>query len=74
MTRIDAKVQPNMQNGVCSKFDEVSRSRDFNRFFIDQVYLKTWDGSVNGAPPTGGGGGPGQCIFILCLDSLADPL
>ncbi|KAF7317135.1 hypothetical protein HMN09_00448200 [Mycena chlorophos] len=23
------------------------------------VYFKSWDGSVNGVPPTGGGGGPG---------------
>ncbi|KAJ7677603.1 pectin lyase-like protein [Mycena rosella] len=38
MTRIDASVQPNMQNGV---------------------YFKSWDGSINGAPPTGGGAGPG---------------
>ncbi|KAJ7737359.1 pectin lyase fold/virulence factor [Mycena metata] len=38
MTRINASVQPNMQNGV---------------------YFKSWDGSINGVPPTGGGAGPG---------------
>jgi len=57
MTRIDPKVQPNMQNGI---------------------YFKTWDGSINGAPPTGGGGGPGMVKNVttknIRLDRVNLPL
>lgn len=27
-----------------------------------QIYFKSWDGTVNGSPPTGGGGGLGVSI------------
>ncbi|KAJ7443886.1 pectin lyase fold/virulence factor [Mycena galericulata] len=49
MTRINASIQPNMNNGV---------------------YFKSWDGSVNGAPPTGGGGGPGFAKNITTRNVL----
>ncbi|KAJ7468939.1 pectin lyase fold/virulence factor [Mycena galericulata] len=49
MTRINASIQPNMNNGV---------------------YFKSWDGSVNGAPPTGGGGGPGFATNITTRNVL----
>lgn len=29
------------------------------RSFLIQVYFKTWTGTINGVPPTGGGGGTG---------------
>ncbi|KAJ7173003.1 pectin lyase fold/virulence factor [Mycena crocata] len=51
MTRIDASVQPNMQNGV---------------------YFKSWDGSVNGAPPTGGGGGAGFTKNVTARNVVLD--
>lgn len=33
------------------------------------VYLKSWDGSINGSPPTGGGGGKG-ILKNVTLDSV----
>jgi len=51
MTRINASVQPNMQNGV---------------------YFKSWDGSVNGAPPTGGGAGPGFTKNVTLKNVVLD--
>ncbi|KAJ6488651.1 pectin lyase fold/virulence factor [Mycena vitilis] len=51
LLRLDAAVQPNMQNGV---------------------YFKSWDGSVNGAPPTGGGGGTGIAMNITTKNVLLD--
>ncbi|KAJ7030864.1 pectin lyase-like protein [Mycena alexandri] len=51
MTRINASVQPNMQNGV---------------------YFKSWDGSINGVPPTGGGAGPGFAQNITLKNVVLD--
>ncbi|KAJ6597518.1 pectin lyase fold/virulence factor [Mycena vulgaris] len=51
MTRINASVQPNMQNGV---------------------YFKSWDGTINGAPPTGGGAGPGLTRNITTRNVVLD--
>ncbi|KAJ7093168.1 pectin lyase fold/virulence factor [Mycena epipterygia] len=51
LLRIDASVQPNMQNGV---------------------YFKSWDGSVNGVPPTGGGGGTGFANNITAANVVLD--
>ncbi|KXN89717.1 Putative galacturan 1,4-alpha-galacturonidase A [Leucoagaricus sp. SymC.cos] len=36
------------------------------------VYLKTWDGSINGAPPTGGGAGPGMVRNITVRNVRLD--
>ncbi|KAJ7481884.1 pectin lyase fold/virulence factor [Mycena latifolia] len=51
MTRINASVQPNMNNGV---------------------YFKSWDGSINGVPPTGGGAGPGFAKNITTRNVVLD--
>ncbi|KAJ7177653.1 pectin lyase fold/virulence factor, partial [Mycena filopes] len=51
MTRINASVQPNMQNGV---------------------YFKSWDGSINGAPPTGGGAGTGFTQNVTLQNVVLD--
>ncbi|KAJ7236867.1 pectin lyase fold/virulence factor [Mycena haematopus] len=51
MTRIDATVQPNMQNGV---------------------YFKSWDNTINGAPPTGGGGGRGFTKNVTTRNVVLD--
>ncbi|KAJ7871489.1 pectin lyase fold/virulence factor [Mycena olivaceomarginata] len=51
LRRIDASVQPNMQNGI---------------------YFKSWDGSVDGVPPTGGGGGTGFVENITAKNILLD--
>ncbi|KAJ7918188.1 pectin lyase fold/virulence factor [Mycena leptocephala] len=51
MTRINASVQPNMQNGV---------------------YFKSWDSTINGAPPTGGGGGTGFTKNVTTLNVVLD--
>lgn len=51
MTRINASIQPNMQNGV---------------------YFKSWDGSINGVPPTGGGAGPGFTRNVTTRNVLLD--
>ncbi|KAF7295259.1 Glycoside hydrolase family 28 protein [Mycena indigotica] len=32
---------------------------------IKGVYFKSWDGSINGVPPTGGGGGTGQVRNVV---------
>ncbi|KAJ7481917.1 pectin lyase fold/virulence factor, partial [Mycena latifolia] len=41
-----------------------------------QVYFKSWDGSINGRPPTGGGAGPGQNITTrnVVLDRVNQPI
>jgi galacturan 1,4-alpha-galacturonidase len=36
------------------------------------VYLKTWDGSVNGVPPTGGGGAGGHVKNVLVKGAVLD--
>ncbi|KAJ7224760.1 pectin lyase fold/virulence factor [Mycena rebaudengoi] len=36
------------------------------------VYLKSWTGTVNGMPPTGGGGGPGLVKNITARNVLLD--
>ena len=41
------------------------------------MYIKTFDGSVNGAPPTGGGGGGGEkqpAFGILERERISMPL
>jgi galacturan 1,4-alpha-galacturonidase len=42
------------------------------------VYLKTWTGTANGVPPTGGGGGTGHVTNVVArnvrLDRVDAPL
>ncbi len=61
MLRLDAKVQPNMANGVSGYAHTMLQSG--SQYL--QVYFKSWTGTVNGSPPTGGGGGKGAHIHVL---------
>lgn len=61
MIRLDPEVQPLMVNGVSLPGAELVLSVD-NLLKISQIYFKSWDGSVNGSPPTGGGGANGKYI------------
>ncbi|KAJ7702382.1 pectin lyase fold/virulence factor [Mycena rosella] len=36
------------------------------------VYFKSWDGSINGVPPTGGGGGTGFAKNITAMNVMLD--
>jgi galacturan 1,4-alpha-galacturonidase len=46
-----------MQNGVSG-----SNPRSSQKLIETKIYFKTWTATVNGVPPTGGGGGTGKKV------------